>query len=156
MLRRVSAVIILLLITSFFSLCYGEEARQTDMESAMSETLELWREGRYEQLYDRLAKRTRMTKETFVKRMEEATVRPSCCWRKLQEFSLLSEKRTEAVVYAKIGLEGTGRSSDYSTREYRLSHDSGQWKMQLSDITSMAGLTAKKGKRTHKKKQHGW
>ncbi len=63
---------------------------------------------------------------------------------------MLNEKRTEATVYAKVGLEGMANPSESSTREFRLSHDSGEWKMQLGDILSLSGAAGKKT--THRKK----
>ena len=45
---------------------------------------------------------------------------------------LLNEKRTEATVYAKVGLEGTPGAADASTREFKLTHEEHMWKMQLA------------------------
>jgi len=36
------------------------------LQQSMSDTLDLWREGRYEQLFERLAHRGRTSKEQFV------------------------------------------------------------------------------------------
>ena len=113
-------------------------------EQSMSETLDLWREGRYEQLFERLAHRGRTSRETFVKKMRETSIRPACCWQKMENFKVLNEKRTEATVYVKVGLEGTAIPADSSTREFKLTHQEGVWKMQLADVFSIAGVTGKK------------
>ena len=62
----------------------------------------------------------------------------------MENFRVLNEKRTEATVYARIGLEGTSRAAESCTREFKLTHEEGIWKMQLSDITTMAGMSRKK------------
>lgn len=122
------------------------------LEQSVSDTLDLWREGRYEQLYERLYRRGKTSKEQFTRMMRDSTIRPACCFQKMGNFQVLNEKRTEATVYAKIGLEGTSDPNASSTREFRLAHEAGLWKMHLSDITSLAGLSARKHKNTHRKK----
>ena len=121
------------------------------LEQSMSETLDLWRAGSYEQLFDRLTHRGKTSRESFVKKMRDTNIRPACCWQKMENFKVLNEKRTEATVYVKVGLEGTSNSAESSTREFKLTHEGGVWKMQLNDIFSIAGVTGKKGKRGSKK-----
>ena len=121
------------------------------LEQSMSETLDLWREGRYEQLFERLAHRGRTSREVFVKKMRDTSIRPACCWQKMENFRVLNEKRTEATVYVKVGLEGTAVPSGSSTREFKLTHEEGIWKMQLADVFSIAGVTGKKTGHSSKK-----
>lgn len=121
------------------------------LEQSMSETLDLWREGRYEQLFERLAHRGKTSREVFVKKMRDTSIRPACCWQKMENFRVLNEKRTEATVYAKVGLEGTAIPADSSTREFKLSHEEGIWKMQLADVFSIAEVTRKKTRHSTKK-----
>ncbi|MBT1071801.1 hypothetical protein [Pelotalea chapellei] len=120
-------------------------------EQAVSETLDLWREGRYEQLFDRLAHRGKMSRERFAIRMRETSIRPACCWQKMEHLSVLSEKRTTATIYVKVGLEGTPNPVDSSTREFKLTNEAGLWKMQLADISSLAGMSTVKKSRHSKK-----
>ncbi|NVN90231.1 MAG: hypothetical protein HXX11_06465 [Desulfuromonadales bacterium] len=124
------------------------ETASTQLEQAMSETLDQWREGRYEQLFDRLAHRGRTSREAFIKKMHESTTRPACCFQKMEHFKVLNEKRTQATVYVTIGLEGAPNVPQSCTREFKLTQEEGVWKMQLNDIYSLAGATGKK-KRTH-------
>ncbi|MBI5483438.1 MAG: hypothetical protein HY888_03120 [Deltaproteobacteria bacterium] len=121
------------------------------LEQSMSATLDLWREGRYEQLFDHLAHRGKTSRESFVKKMKVTKVKPACCWQKMENFKVLNEKRTEATVYVKVGLEGTPGTADSSTREFKLTHEEGVWKMQLSDIYAISEVTGKKGKHSSKK-----
>lgn len=146
---RLSIVSFILLTILFAVLkCADANAEATGsvLEQSMSETLDLWREGRFEQLYESLSHRGRTTKENFIARMRETTIRPACCWQKLQNFRVMHEKRNEATVYVKVNLEGTPGPVDPSTRDFKLSYEDGGWKMQLNDILSLAGITGKKGK----------
>jgi hypothetical protein len=118
---------------------------ESPLEKSMSNTLDTWREGRYEQLFEQLAHRGKTSRESFVKKMRESTTHPACCWQKIEHFKILNEKRTEATVYAKIGLEGAPNSPDSVTREFKLTHMEGVWKMQLADVLSIAGVSGKKG-----------
>ena len=122
------------------------------LEQSMSDTLDLWREGRYEQLYEHLAHRGKTSREQFVKKMRDTAIRPACCFQKLENFKVLNEKRTEATVYAKIGLEGTPNVAESCTREFKLTHEENIWKMQLADVLALSGATAKKSRHVTKKK----
>jgi hypothetical protein len=122
------------------------------LEKNMSDTLDTWREGRYEQLFEQLAHRGKTSRESFVKKMQQSTIRPACCWQKMEHFKILNEKRTEATVYVKIGLEGTPNAEKSMTREFKMTHMDGVWKMQLADVLSIAGITGKKSSNRHKVK----
>jgi len=123
----------------------------TEYEQSMSEALDLWRDGHYEQLFERLAHRGKTSREVFVKKMRETSIRPACCWQKMENFKVLNEKRTEATVYVKVGLEGTAIPADSSTREFKLTHQEGMWKMQLADVFSLSGVSGKKTRHSSKK-----
>ena len=144
-----AAVIIFVIFSAAMPGSAGESA--SVLEKSMSETLDLWRDGRYEQLFDRLTRRGKTSRESFVKKMIDTKIRPACCWQKMENFKVLNEKRTEATVYAKVGLEGSPYAAESSTREFKLTHENGIWKMQLSDIFSIAGVTGKKAKYASKK-----
>jgi len=148
-----AAVITLALCTVLGSgsVAYAE----SPIEKDMSDTLDVWREGRFEQLFDQLAHRGKTSRESFVKKMRRSTTRPACCWQKMEHFKVMDERGTEATVYVKIGLEGAPNADSSTTREFKLSHLDGVWKMQLADVLSIAGLTGKKGHRkTSGKKGH--
>lgn len=145
---RTAAASLLLPALLFTMSPASAETSPAILEQSMSETLDLWREGRYEQLYERLSHRGRTSREQFVKRMRETSIRPACCWQKMENFRILNEKRTEATVHVKVGLEGAPGSQDACTRDFRLSHEGGAWKMHLNDIFSVAGVSGKKGKQS--------
>jgi len=117
----------------------------------MSETLDMWRDGQYKQLFERLAKRGKISREQFVKKMQDASVKPACCWQKMEHFKLLSENKNSVTVYVKIGLESVPGQPDSVTREFRLLNEHGAWKMQMNDVMALAGLSKKKTrKKFHK------
>ena len=122
----------------------AEEAEPL-LEKSMSDTLDTWREGRYEQLFEQLAHRGKTSREAFVRKMHDSTTRPACCWQKMERFRVLNEKRTEATVYVKIGLEGTPGGAESATREFKMTHEEGVWKMQMADVLSIAGVTGSRG-----------
>jgi hypothetical protein len=122
------------------------ETTPSPFEQSVSNTLDLWREGNYEQLYERLSHRGKTSREQFAARMREAQIRPACCWQKMENFRVLSEKRTEATINVRVGLEGAPGTKEACTRDFRLSNEGGEWKMQLNDILSLAGISGKKGK----------
>jgi hypothetical protein len=151
---------ILTVIVSFLLLTFllepaapaGAESSPAALEQSMSDALDLWREGRYEQLYEHLAHRGKTSREQFVRRMSGTTIRPACCFQKLGNFRVLNEKRTEATVYARVGLEGTPDAAESSTREFKLTHEEHIWKMQLADVLALSGATAKKTRHVVRKK----
>jgi hypothetical protein len=144
---RILPVIVSILLLAILTgpvVSVGAESSPGVLEQSMSDTLDLWRDGRYEQLYERLAHRGRTSREQFVNKMRTTTIRPACCFQKLERFKVLNEKRTEATVYARIGLEGSPDSAGSSTREFKLTHEENIWKMQLADVFSISGATGRK------------
>jgi hypothetical protein len=136
----------------------AESGRASDpvsaLEKSMSDTLDTWRDGRYEQLFEQLAHRGKTSKEAFVKKMRETTTRPACCWQKMENFKVVNEKSTTATVYVKVGIEGTPGGADSITREFKLTLQEGAWKMQLADVYAIAGVSGKKSSaKRHSKKR---
>ena len=63
----------------------GEEELKVEAERGFGELLDLWRDGNYEQLYDRTAGGGTVTREEFAGRLAKAPFRPACCWEKLRD-----------------------------------------------------------------------
>jgi len=150
--QSVAAGCVLLCMLILTAMPTRAESSAAVLEQAMSDTLDLWREGRYEQLFEQLAHRGKTSREQFVKKMRDTQIRPACCFQKLENFKVLNEKRTEATVYARIGLEGTPNAAESTTREFKLTHEENTWKMQLADITAISGATVKKSRHASKKR----
>jgi hypothetical protein len=155
MMDIVRGVVILMLSLLFLSPVAASANTLPDhIENVMSETLDLWREGRHEELYSRLAKRGKTSREQFVRGMKDSSIKPACCWQKMENFRLLNEKKNSATVYVKIGLDGMPGQSQSVTREFKLLNEHGTWKMQLSDITSLAGGVKRKQKKSYRKESY--
>lgn len=135
----------LLALALFVALPASADQRNDPREQAISDTLDLWREGRFVQLYDTLSHRN-MTRERFVSLMQDCQQKPACCHQKLNNFRVIIEKKTTAKVFARIGMEGGPGSDASQSREFTLDHEEGQWKMRLTDLKSLAGVTKKKKK----------
>ncbi len=120
-------------------------------ENTISETLDLWRDGRYEQLFGQLAKRGKISREHFIGKMRDSNIKPACCWQKMEHFKLLNENKNSATVYVKIGLEGMPEQPDSVTREFRLVNEHGAWKMQLNDVMDLAGISRKQNRKKYHK-----
>ena len=149
---RILVFFVMILQCLVVSVSFADQ-RDNPKEQAMSDALDLWREGRFEQLYDRLSHRSGLTRENFASQMRDSGIRPSCCFQKLSEFRVISEKRTTAKVFAKIGMEGSA-ANDTRSREFTLDHEEGMWKMRLTDIRKLAGVGAKKHKKAVKVKNY--
>jgi len=118
-------------------------------EKTVSETLDLWRDGHYERLYENLSSRGKVSREQFIDLLRSTSTRPACCFQKVQHFKLLDEKRSSARVYARIGMEGSPAHGESSTREFKLKKEGGAWRMQMNDILQLAGVKGKRKKRIH-------
>jgi len=115
------------------------DQRNDPREQAISDALDLWRDGRFEQLYDSLSQRSGMTRERFVRLLKEAEIRPACCFNKLRDFRLINEKGTTAKVFARLGMETMIGEEASQSREFTLDYEEGRWKMRMGDIRSLAG-----------------
>lgn len=115
------------------------DQRNDPREQAISDALDLWRDGRFEQLYDSLSQRSGMTRERFVRLLKEAEIRPACCFNKLRDFRLINEKGTTAKVFTRLGMETMIGEEASQSREFTLDYEEGRWKMRMGDIRSLAG-----------------
>ena len=146
-----AVVAFILTINSEAALARGQQ--QTDAEAvtsvkaAFEEILDLWRDARYDELYERTQRSGKVAKEDFANRLENSTTKPACCWQKMQDVSVHVENNDFAVVRAKIGLEGDG-DIKFKTRSYKLVREGNTWRISQSDLISLAG--AKKTKKGHR------
>ncbi|MRR34131.1 hypothetical protein EG829_05420 [bacterium] len=109
--------------------------------------LDLWRDGRYGELYERTYVSGRQSRESFIRRVSAAGLRPACCWEKLQEVKVTATDGEKATLYARVGLESAGAATEFSTRSFRLRREDGVWKAAASDIISLAGRPSRKVRR---------
>ena len=114
--RNLALVLILILSLFATGAAWGKTSYQSaeelksSSERGFGEILDLWREGKYDELYDRTLAGGKQTKEGFIGRLSSAPLRPACCWEKLQEVRVTMKTDDAAVIRAKVGLEGGGET----------------------------------------------
>ena len=113
-------------------------AVSSEVRKDVERTLDLWREGRYEDLYHRVIESGGHTKEYFISYLAAAPRRPSCCWEKMQEVRVTVKDERRATLNAKFGFD-TGTGVEFMTRGLKLEKDDGIWKIQMSEVLSLSG-----------------
>jgi hypothetical protein len=147
---------VLLLLTLVLSLVSASPAQsktsymsteelQGEVKRGFEEILDLWRAGRFEDLYERTTGGGKGSKEQFSRKLSAAGRRPSCCWERLQEVRISIRNDSSAAVRAKLGFEGGAGGIEFITRSFKLQKEDGVWRISQSDIFSLAGTGTKKG-----------
>jgi hypothetical protein len=116
---------------------------QAEARRGFEQILDLWRDGKYEELYDRTTGSCKESREHFAARLADAPLKPACCWEKMQDVTVSARHADAVTVRARIGLEG-GTGSEYRTRSFMLVKDEGIWKVSRSDILALSGAGKKK------------
>ena len=124
----------------------GEEELKAEAQRGVEETLDLWRDGRFEELYNRTLVSGAKTKEQFVRALAAAPLRPVCCWDKIRDVRVSLKGDSAATVRATLGFEGGGQT-EYKTRPFKLVKEDGVWRMQQKDILSLAEAKTKARKK---------
>jgi hypothetical protein len=122
----------------------------TDMQSEVSagfgEILDLWRDGKFEDLYLRTTRPGKQSRESFRDRLSSCGRRPACCWEKLQDVTVTTNGSARAAVNAMVGMEGRDGNTEYVTRRFSMVKEGGLWKISMSDILSLARKGRKKNR----------
>jgi hypothetical protein len=131
----------------------GVDYDEGDVKSVVTKEferiLDLWREGNYGELYAHTLVSGKDTKESFARKMSAARLKPSCCWEKMQDVSVMAKSPTSVVIRAKIGLDAPGEM-EYKTKSFKLIKEFGEWRISRSDILALA--EAKSPKKSRKPK----
>ncbi len=120
-----------------------EEELQTEARQGFEQILDLWRDGKYGELYERTIKSGRDTKEHFIAVLDSAPLKPACCWEKMQDVQVTVKKANTVMLHAKVGLEGVVESG-YKTRSFKLVKEDRVWKVSRSDILALASASKKR------------
>ena len=129
---------------------FAESGIETEVRQDMESALDLWRDGRYADLYEQVIPSGKQSKETFVRKMTIATRRPTCCWDKVQDVRVTAKNGTTAMVRAKLGFE-EGVETAYITRTFKVVRQGDVWRFNQADIVSLAaGSTRKKYVQKHR------
>jgi hypothetical protein len=149
------------LVIMFVSLCtvgpvwgktpyLAEDDLKAEAKAGFEMILDLWRDGKLDEVYARTTVSGKQTKEGFVARLAAAPLRPACCWEKLQEVKVVVKGDSAVTIRAKLGFEGNG-VTEFKTRSFKLAKEEGVWCIAQSDILSLAEAKKKKG--VHRKKK---
>lgn len=123
---------------------------ETEVQQGFEEILNTWRDGRFEELYARTYG-GKMTREAFVKRFSDATLKPTCCWDKLQGVSVSVQTASKATLHGTVGLE-TAVGGETKTKTFKLSKEGNVWRINQSELVSLVGAPHKKKYRYVEKK----
>jgi hypothetical protein len=116
---------------------------QMEARRGLEQILDLWRDGKYGELFERTTGSGKESKERFAARLAGAPMKPACCWEKMQDVTVSARHADAVTVKARIGLEGV-TGSEYRTRSFKLVKEEGVWKVSRSDILALSGDGKKK------------
>lgn len=125
----------------------ADTAADAEVRRDFEAALDLWRDGRYDELYRRTYRNGSGSQEAFIRKLSATGVRPACCWEKLQEATVSLTDNDRATLHARVGLETGGTVTDHCTRSFRLRREAGVWKPAAEDMISLAGSTRRKARR---------
>ena len=126
----------------------ADQGLEEEVRQGFEEILDLWREGKYVELYDRTSASGRETREAFAGRLAAAPLKPACCWEKLQEVSVSLKSDTYATLRGRIGFDGPG-NTEYKTKAIRLRKEGGVWRVTRSELFNLAEAGKKKRAKRH-------
>ena len=157
---RKLALLLVMLMVSLFAVCSAQgktaylpaEELKAEAERGFGEILDLWRDAKYNELYDRTMAGGKQTKEGFIGRIAAAPCRPACCWEKLQEVRVTVKSDDAVVIRAKVGLEEIGATTT-KTRDFKLAKEDGLWRVSQADILFLSGAAKTKKKAHHSKRK---
>jgi len=154
--KRVSTIFAVLFALLLAAPLWGAEAvNEGDIRSEVTRKferiLDLWREGNYGELYDHTLVSGKDTRESFTRKMSAARLKPSCCWEKMQDVSVMVKSPTSVVIRAKVGFDAPG-DMEYKTKSFKLVREFGEWRIARSEILSLAEAGSLKKSRRNKAK----
>jgi len=121
----------------------GATVSEQEVLHDLEQILDLWRDGRYHDLFERTAT-GKESKEQFAKRLASAPRKPACCWEKIQNAQVSFKSDRSVVVKAKLGFEGSVPGTEFVTKGIKLNKESGYWMISQADLFSLANLSKKR------------
>lgn len=111
-------------------------AAEQEVLGEFERILDLWRDGRYDELYRRTGGRDGM--EAFGRKLASAPRRPACCWEKIQDAQVSLRGGESATVRARLGFEESVPGTKFVTRSIRLKREGSAWTVSQSDLLALA------------------
>jgi hypothetical protein len=108
-----------------------------DVIESVKTILSLWKNGKYNDLYDHGDQKSRMAinKENFEHRMKKKGIGLASSWETIRDIQIDIKSATLAYATVRIGLKPTkGGETKFRTEIYRMSFENGMWKINLTKI----------------------
>ena len=112
---------------------------QADVTDSVKTIVSLWKDGKYDALYDHGDQKSRMAvgREEFEHRMTKKGIRLASSWETIRDIQVEVKSATLAYATVKLGFKPTrGGETKFRTEIYRMSYENGMWKISLSRILS--------------------
>ena len=112
---------------------------EADVIESVKTILSLWKDGKYDLLYDHGDQKSRMAvnKEDFEHRMKKKGIRLASSWEGIRNIEVDVRSATLAYATARIGFRSTrGGETKFRTETYRMSFEKGMWKINFTKILS--------------------
>ncbi|MCJ7783421.1 MAG: DUF4124 domain-containing protein [Desulfobacterales bacterium] len=108
-----------------------------DVVESVKTILSLWKDGKYNELYDRGDQKSRraISREDFEYGMRKKGIGLASSWETLRDIQVDVEGATLAFATVRIGLKPTrGGETKFRTETYRMPFEKGMWKINLKKI----------------------
>jgi len=144
--RFLSFILVLSLLVAAPAVAENRGAAEAEVLHDFEQILDLWRDGKYAELFEHTTVGGKQSKESFVKALASAPRHPACCWEKMQDVRITVKSGRAAVVRAKLGFEGAVPGVEYVTKGVKLKREDGVWVISQADLFSLASLTKKRAR----------
>jgi len=111
-----------------------------DVIESVKTILYLWKDGKYDVLYDHGDQKSRMAinKEDFEHRMKKKVIGLASSWETIRDIQVEVKSATLAYATVRIGLKPKGGGeTKFRTEIYRMSFENGMWKINLMKILNV-------------------
>ena len=111
-----------------------------DVIESVKTILSLWKDGKYDVLYDHGDQKSRMAtnKEDFERRMKKKGIGLASSWETIRDIQVDVKSVTLAYATVKIGFKPTrGGDTKFRTEIYQMSFEKGVWKINLMKILNV-------------------
>ena len=144
MLRKIIFLLTILLVipTSLLSadLTPGEKRRiGSSAEEALREVISLWKDGRYEELYEYgyRTNQVSLSKENFIRRMKNRSWELSTAWETIRDVEADVVSPRSVYVRARLGFtRKTGGETKFVTETFQMTMEGDRWRTGLYKIIS--------------------
>jgi hypothetical protein len=112
-------------------------AETAPVEEAFRQAVQLWAKGQFGVLWARgvLESRYQVSKEAFIRSMQQRAVAPTCCWGQLRAVTVHLLSREDALVEATLGIDKkTLGTTVERTLLFHLRLEEGEWRVALEDF----------------------